>query len=280
MGPPGTIRDNSLRPPLASMHALFRESGVVASRWRTAAWHLAISTLLVGLVTIGLVMLWYPPPYADLSGGLDLLRLLVGVDIVLGPLLTFVVAKPGKPIRLLARDLAVILVAQLAALAFGLYTLAIARPIGLVWEVDQFRVVAAADVHTAGLAAAAPSLRTLSWSGPRVFAAVKPSDPDELLQAIQLGMAGVELSAQPKYWRTYDTQRAAVLQRAVGVDALLAARPAAAAPLDALLREVGLPREAVRIVPLVARRAGDWCTVIGASDARVIGYLPFEAPRR
>jgi hypothetical protein len=262
------------------MHVLFRTDGVVGSRWRPAAWHLLTGTLLVGACTAGLVLLWYPPPYAALAGGLALMKLLVGVDVVLGPLLTFVVAKPGKPLRVFARDLAVILVAQLAAFVFGLYTLAVARPIGLVWEVDQFRVVAAADVDPASLGDAPAPLRSLSWTGPRLFAVDKPVKLDDRIEAIQAGLAGIELSAQPKYWRPYESQRAAVLGHAVAADAYVAARPQAAEALQALLRDAGLARDAVRIVPLVGRGAGDWSTVVGATDARVIGHLPFEALRR
>lgn len=72
----------------------------------------------------------------------------------------------------------------------------------------------------------------------------------------------------------------AVIARSRPVDALLAAQPAAAPALDTLLRDAGLARDAVRVVPLVARRAGEWTTVVAAADARVVGHLPFVPPRR
>src|SRR5262245_29793319 len=133
----------------------------VVSRIRPAAYHLLGSTLVAGLGTLLLVWLWYPYPHNRLAGGLQLMAIMLSVDIVLGPVLTLVVAAPGKLVRALARDMAVIVVVQLFALGYGLHVLAAARPIGLVFEVDQMRVVSAADIDPDMLGQAPPALRSL-----------------------------------------------------------------------------------------------------------------------
>jgi hypothetical protein len=249
-------------------------AAIVGSRVRPAVLHLLGSTLVAGVGTLALVWLWYPPPFARLSGGLELLTLLITVDVVLGPALTLVVASPGKPLRVLVRDLAVILLVQLAALGYGLYTLAVARPVGLVFEVDHFRVVSAADIEPALLAGAPPSLRDLSWTGPRTFAAVKPTDPVELLEAVQVAVAGVDLAMLPKHWREYASQADAVWQRAEPVSNLIATQPAAARDIDALAGQAGVPsRAALRFLALRTRRVDGWATVVAAPDARVVGHL-------
>jgi hypothetical protein len=245
---------------------------IVHSRLRPAFLHFLGSTLVAGLGSLGLVRLWYPAPYTSLAGGLQLLGLLVGVDVVLGPLLTLVVASPGKRLRVLARDLAVILVVQLAALGYGMYTLAIARPVGLVFEVDHFRVVSIAEIDPATLADAPPALRELSWTGPRTFAAVKPTDPGELLTAIQLGMGGVDLAMIPRHWRDYASQRDAVLARARPVALLQQRYPASAPEIDALAASAGVATDALRFVPLRSRKADDWVSFVAAPDARIVGH--------
>jgi hypothetical protein len=248
-------------------------------RLRPALIHLVASALVAGLGTYALVRLWYPAPYASLAGGLQLLGLLITVDVVLGPALTLVVANPGKPVRVLARDLAVILLVQLAALAYGLYTLALARPVGLVFEVDQFRVISAADIEPVMLADAPPALRELSWSGPRTFAAIKPTDQGDLLQAMQLGMAGIDLAMLPKHWREYASQTDAAWKRAQPVSTLIAKQPAAAKAIEALAAQARVPAAELRFLPLRSRRSDDWITLVAAPDARVVGHLQLDGRR-
>jgi hypothetical protein len=252
------------------------EPARVRSRLRPALFHLLGSTLVAGLGTFALVRLWYPPPFASLAGGLELLVMIVAIDVLLGPVLTLVVASPGKLVRVLARDLAVILAVQLAALGYGLYTVAIARPIGLVFEVDQMRVVSAAEIDPVLLAEAPPALRTLPWTGPRTFAAVKPTDPKELLAAIQLGAGGVELSMLPRQWRDYASQRGAVLQRSRPVALLLQHHPGARAEVEAIAARAGVGVDALRFLPLRSRKAEKWVTLVPAPDARIVGHLPLD----
>src|SRR5207253_6942312 len=115
-------------------------------RLRAAVVHLAFS-ILVAIATALLVFsLWYPPPYREISGGRELFQLVVAVDIVLGPLLTFAVFNLAKPRAELKRDLAIIVALQLAGLAYGLWTVHQARPLHMVFEYDRFRVVHQADI--------------------------------------------------------------------------------------------------------------------------------------
>ncbi|NTV87211.1 MAG: pilus assembly protein, partial [Burkholderiaceae bacterium] len=115
-------------------------------RARAAAVHLCISLLVAG-VAAGLVFgLWYPYPYREISGGRELFLLVVAVDVVLGPLVTFVVFNRTKPRKELVRDLALVGLMQLAGLAYGLWTVHEARPVHLVFEIDRFRAVHAVDV--------------------------------------------------------------------------------------------------------------------------------------
>jgi predicted anti-sigma-YlaC factor YlaD len=81
-------------------------------RFKAFAWHLAGSasalTLTLGLLYLG----WYHWPGWYLADMPTVLAILVGVDVVLGPLLTFIIADPAKTRRVLARDVGAILLVQ------------------------------------------------------------------------------------------------------------------------------------------------------------------------
>ncbi len=109
------------------------------SRYRASLIHLLISAVLVGNV-IGIVMwVWYPSPTFEAVGAFSIIRLLIGVDLVLGPLLTLIVFKQGKPG--LKFDLTVIVLTQIAALVYGTYTLYAEKPDYMVFAVDRLEFV-------------------------------------------------------------------------------------------------------------------------------------------
>ena len=63
------------------------------SRWKAALIHLCISAAIAAIVSALLLFVWYPPPYFHAGGAGELLVLVVGVDVTLGPLITFIVFK-------------------------------------------------------------------------------------------------------------------------------------------------------------------------------------------
>lgn len=231
--------------------------------------------MVAALTALLVFKVWYPPPFADLVGGAQLFLLLVSVDVVMGPVLSAVAASPGKPRRELVRDLAVIVTLQLAAFGYGLHSMALARPVALVFEIAEFRVVTAAEIEPASLKEAPANLAELPWLGPRLMAAVKPTDPNEMLRVVELGLAGIPLSAMPHYWREYAALTGDAWRIARPVPALLAKYPAALEGATKIAVSAGQPVSALRFLPLRARRA-EWVTLIAAPDSRVVGYLALD----
>ena len=244
-------------------------------RLRAAAIHFVASAAFAGVASLVIFRVWYPPPFASIAGAFTLFTLLVGIDVVLGPALTAVVASRDKPKRVLARDLAVIVSVQLAAFAYGVHTLALARPVALVFEVDLMRLVSAADIDPNALDGAPLALRKLSWSGPRLMAAEKPADGDEQFRAIELGLAGIHLAMQPVYWRDYASQRTTAWQAASPVSKLLMRYPGSADEVAQIAASAKLSAEELRFLPLTSRHA-DWVALIAPPDARIVGYLPLD----
>ena len=244
-------------------------------RFKAAAIHLTFSAV-VGAATAALVFgVWYPPPFGAMTGGIGIFLLLVSVDVVLGPVLTLVVASPGKSRRELTRDLSVIVFVQLVAFTYGAYSVAIARPVLLVFEVDRFRVIHGVDIEPASLAEAPEGLGSLSWTGPRTIAAVKPTDPREQLRSIDLASAGFDLSFVPKYWRPYESQAANAWRKARPLPALVERYPQQQAAAERVAREAGTSVGDLRFLPVVSRGATE-TAVLRAPDARIVGFLPVD----
>lgn len=182
------------------------------NRWKAATIHLSISLVLATLLSAVLYFLWFPQPYFIAAGASSLIILLLGVDIGIGPLLTLIVVSPHKSQKLLKLDLSVIAMLQVAALAYGVYVIAAARPIFLVAAVDRFVLVSADDVSNADLALGdRPAFRTRSWSGP-VIVGVQPSGVG--FDAMTIMASGKDLAQLPKYYVPYEKMAAKVMLRA------------------------------------------------------------------
>lgn len=103
---------------------------------KAALTHLILSAFVI-LGSTGFILLYfYPGMFAEMLDVTDLLKILVPVDIVIGPLLTFLLYKKGK--KGLKLDLTLIICCQLAALAYGNWSAYISRPGFLVFYHDAF----------------------------------------------------------------------------------------------------------------------------------------------
>lgn len=255
-------------------HSKVASAHVMSARLRASGLHALISVFLAAIVAIVVFGFWYPSPYRSISGGQELFWLLISVDVVIGPLLTLVVFNLQKPRRELARDLGVIGVLQLAALAYGTWTLFLARPVHLVFEVDRFRVVSAVDVDRSQLRAAPPELQRLPLTGPTVIAARQPRD-DEMLQSLDQSLQGSELAMRPGFWQAYDSSRASALAHAKPLPEFSKNR---APDMQRLLREAaastGLDADNLKALPVVSRFAS-W-TVLIDSQARPVAFAAVD----
>jgi len=115
------------------------------TRYTAFATHLGASLLVAGALLGASILLWYPPPLFEIDGGWKGLRLVALVDLVLGPVLTLVVFRPGKPG--LKTDMAIIIAIQLSALSYGIWTLYHNRPGLIVYADDMIKPIAVSVVE-------------------------------------------------------------------------------------------------------------------------------------
>ena len=104
---------------------------------------------------------------------------MVGVDVVIGPLLTFVIARSSKPRRELIRDIAMIVVVQLCALVYGTVSLWNGRPMYFAFSESVLQQVQAYDIDAKEAALGLqqnPNLAAHWYSLPRWIWAPLPKD--------------------------------------------------------------------------------------------------------
>ena len=99
--------------------------------------------------------------FFELSGAIGLLSILIPVDVLIGPSMTLLVFKPGKPS--LRFGLTVIALLQASALMYGAWVIAEARPVYVVFFGNQLSVIRSTDL--AQNAPWKPPLRGPQWVG-------------------------------------------------------------------------------------------------------------------
>jgi len=247
------------------------------ARLRAAAIHLGLSVLVAAVTAMLVFAIWYPYPYREISGGRELFQLVVAVDIVLGPLLTFAVFNRAKPRGELRRDLAFIVALQLAGLAYGLWTVHLARPVHMVFEYDRFRVVHQTDIPRELESQVPAGIELAPAGGPTVLALRPFRSAQENQEFTMAALGGLQLSARPELWQPYELGRAQVLQAAKPVAQLKQRFPQRAAEIDAVLQQAGRDAASTAWLPLVARKAEAWTVLLDGKTAEVIGYVPLDS---
>ncbi len=121
-------------------------------KFRAFSIHFA-TTLVVAAAAAALIFLvWYPPPFGTMVGGLKLFILITGIDLALGPLVSLVIYDSRKSRRALLFDYSVVAVVQIAALAYGIYSVSQARPAYVAFVKDRLEVIAAGEIAERDLA--------------------------------------------------------------------------------------------------------------------------------
>jgi hypothetical protein len=247
------------------------------TRWQAAPIHLAISATIAVVVIGAMYFLWYPQPYFAAAGGKLLVAVIVGVDVVVGPLLTLIVFDPRK--KHLKWDLAVIAALQIAALAYGVSVMFEARPVYVAFVRDRFQLVAANDIADAERAKATnPAFRELPLAGPVIVGTRAPQDPKEAERIATASLLGASLGLFPQHFIPYATVARDAASRAKPLASLRAARPERGAEIDAFVARAGKPEAALKTLPLVTVRE-DMTVVLDGETGEVLGVLPFTLPR-
>lgn len=244
---------------------------MVRNRRHATAIHLTISFAVTTLAALVVFFLWYPYPYSKISGGMKMFWVLVAIDIVVGPVLTFIIFTPIKKRRELFFDFSVIGLLQIAALGYGFWSLSMARPTYLVFENNQFTIVRAIDVPAELGNDMLDVLQDTPRIGPKMVALRPFKDAREQFDVTMEALSGVPLATRTELWQPFEASVPTVLQ---------AARPIVSSPKFSAHLAVSRPdlaQKGLLYLPLQGVQ-GFW-TVILDENARIVDFVehePFE----
>lgn len=181
--------------------------------------HLTIS-FLIALLVMGLVfVVWYPTPLATAVGVTHIFLMMLTIDVIVGPLLGLLVYKEGK--KSLKFDLPVIILIQISALLYGIYSIEQGRPAWLAYNVDRFELVRKNEIIDQNIKQAKPQFQQVSWFKPQYVAVNFAKDiqqrNDDLFAEV---LGGVSLAQKPERYVDFSQAKAQLQKRAQSLELL------------------------------------------------------------
>ncbi len=232
------------------------DRGVLRTKLKATGIHLSLSSIIFVILAYLIVTDWYPGPYFAVDGGWQGIRLVAAVDLVLGPLITFLIFDLRKTRRAIVFDLITIATIQIGALIYGIYTTYNQRPLAIVL-MDDFALSTTMDLY-AGTLESPRVLEAYGEAQPPIIYAEIPRDREGLdkVQRIKVEERILE-HAQIWLYRPPAELAPALRQRQILYAQMLDKFEARDA-YTAWLREHGKREDEVLIAPFNGRYGRVW----------------------
>jgi hypothetical protein len=239
--------------------------------------HLLISASVLALVLGTLYLGWYRWPGWYVVGVSSVVAVLIGVDVTLGPLMTFLVARQSKPRAELVRDIGIIAAVQLSALIYGAFSLWNGRPLYYAFSSSTLQLVQGYDFSAHGLAVARDQHAALMphwYSLPRWIWAPLPQDPAEaekIVIAVTTG-GGDDVTSMPQYFKPWEQGLSELRTQLKSVDEVLYFSKAQKTALEQRMRELGLDTKQSNAMPLMGR-GGTVLVVFDPAKLKIVAMI-------
>lgn len=225
--------------------------------------HLFIS-LVIALLVMGLVFfIWYPSLLSQAVGVTHIFLMLLAIDVIIGPVLGFMVYKEGK--KTLKMDLSIIILLQALALGYGVYSIFEGRPAWLAYNVDRFELVRNNEIITDHIEQAQPQYQHPSWLKPQIVAVEFAQDhqtrQNEMFAEV---LGGISIAQRPERYVPFSQAKTQLQQRAQPLSTLKQLNDPAT--VDQILKQYP---EATAWVPLKAS-AVDMVVLVNPEKAQVV----------
>lgn len=238
--------------------------------------HLCFS-IFVSILAATLVFgFWYSYPYRVISGGNSLFLMVLGVDVIVGPLITFCVYNAKKSPREKLLDFSLIGALQLMALVYGLWTMYQARPVHVVFEYDRFVVIHAVEVPPTDFSSLSLEIDPLPLFGP-TFISLQPVHEQDKLKFTMAALSGVPVAAHPELWRAYADAKKEILKIARPAGDLLVRFPSQDAQVEESIRRAGMVLDKIVYLPVVSRGDQFWTILLNQESLQPVGWLPIDS---
>ena len=140
--------------------------------------------------------------------------MLLVIDVILGPLLGLLVYKESK--KTLKFDLSVIILIQIAALCYGVFSIEQGRPAWLVYNVNRFELVRKNELVDTNIQHVQPQSQKPSWFKPQYVATEFAKDiqqhNDEMFAEV---FSGISISQRPERYVELTQAKNQIQQRAL-----------------------------------------------------------------
>ena len=235
--------------------------------------HFSISAFIVSIFIALVFFIWYPQPYFYTEGSSGILMVLIGVDLVLGPLMTFIIYKPHK--KGLLFDLIIIASFQLSALLYGGHTIFIERPVYIVFNVDRF------DAVPTSLLVKESKIRYSElgigiFKRPKLVYAPLPEDPQEKSDFLMSYLdTGKDVKDMPEFYEPYSQHINDVVKKSINIDKKLKSHPIEKTHLKQLLLKHQLKLNDTAFLPLVGKEK-KVVLIINRNTGTPLGILDFS----
>jgi hypothetical protein len=220
--------------------------------------HLLCSATVLGSVLGILYLGWYRWPGWYAVGVSSVIVVLIGVDLTLGPLFTFIVARSTKTRRVLARDIAIIATVQLCALICGTVILWTGRPLYYAFSTSVVTLVQAYDINAHQVAVAREQNKVALlphwYSLPRWIWAPLPADPKEAESIVASAVfGGDDVVDMPRFFRPWEQGLPELRKRLQKVDDVVYFTKSEKQALKQRMRALGLDGDQLNAMTLSGR---------------------------
>ena len=238
--------------------------------------HLGISLFIFSVLLYLVLVHWYPQPLFTTDGGWRAIRIITAVDLVLGPLLTLIVYRRGKPG--LKFDLATIACVQLAALAAGVWIVHSEHPAVVALVERELYTVPTYRLREAGVDPGTVGRRFHAGRPPLVVVDLPEDDEAYRMLLKRSVVEGRPLSTHADRYRDITPATLAVLRAAaVDVDQYLARWPRYRDRVEAFRRRHGPAAD--RFLYLELRSRYHWALAAFDPEARrIVDILDVPPP--
>ena len=233
-----------------------------------------VASLALLLVVFGVVrLLWYPGAYFAISGVLTQFAVLAGVVLVVGPILTTFVFKPGK--KGLTADLWILAAIEVIVVVVAVSVMFQRQPHFAVFAVDRFEAIALRDVS--GESAALQRFGGRPGHAPRLIFAALPEDTERMQRLIDETVfeGKADIDRRPEFWHDYAEGIAPIKAAAKPFSALLSGDAQRAIEARQWLAATGSAAEDFIVLPLRGK-AGDATIVLHADIGYPVATLNIE----
>jgi len=263
-----------LEPPVSSGR-LQQLRMSVPWRLRASGIHLAISAAIFAGAMALFLLRWYPGFHFVVDGGWQGTRIMVGVDLVLGPTLTLIIFNPFKARRLIVFDLCVIGLTQLGALAWAFYAIGTQHPVSVNYYDGKFYSMTSGPMN-----AEKYPLSLLDELSPGRYPALiyvaPPANDDERARVGMIAlMEGLEEYQDPLRFKAFPPHWGEVKPKALDPVKLGKEDAKFAAELPEFVAGHGGKAEGVAFFPFEGRNGR--CTLAFTQDGELLGAVGCHA---